>query len=99
MKEITKIKEFYNISRKTLHLISGISEDALSRYEKGETVPKKYYLLLNSMCNMEVFERFFELTREQLKAIEIKKIEYIIRHQMLWREREVRRYRNGIMYI
>lgn len=99
MKEIKAIKTFYKISRATLHLISGISVDALKRYENGETMPHKYNLLLMSMCNIEVFERLFHLTKQLLYAKDIKKIEDKIQSEIIIRERQSREFRYNLMNI
>ena len=99
MESIKKIKEFYKISRETLHLISGISTDALKRYESGEETPRKYYLLLFSMLNIETFQMLFHLSKGQLKQSDIEKIEKKIKEEMTWRERECREFRHKIMNI
>ena len=99
MESIKKIKEFYKISRETLHIISGISTDALKRYENGEETPRKYYLLLTSMLSIETFEMLFHLSRSQLKKSDVDRIEKKIKEEMTCRERECREYRHKIMHI
>ena len=99
MESIRKIKEFYQISRETLHVISGISADALKRYENGEECPKKYYLLLTAMLSIESFEMLFHLSKAQLYESDIERIEKKIKQEMTWRERECREYRHKIMHI
>ena len=99
MESIKKIKAFYQISRETLHLISGISTDALKRYEAGEEVPKKYYLLLFSMLNIETFQTLFHLSISQLKKSDVDRIEKKIKEEMTCRERECREYCHKIMRI
>ena len=99
MESIKKIKAFYQISRETLHIISGISSDALKRYEAGEEIPRPYYLLLNSMLSIQIFDMLFHLSKDQLRQSDIERIEKKIKQEMTWREREYREFRHKIMNI
>ncbi len=99
MESIKKIKAFYKISRETLHIISGISSDALKRYENGEETPRKYYLLLWSMLDIETFQMLFNLSQPQLKQSDIEKIEKTLKEEINKRYIECSRYREKIMRI
>ena len=99
MGDIKKIKDFYGISREALHVISGISADALMRYERGEEPPHPYQLLISAMLNIETFETFFHLSKAQLKAADIERIGTKILGEMRWRYAHVREYRYKVMCI
>jgi len=99
MDYIKTLKDFYGIGREALHLISGISADALMRYEKGEEAPRKYRMLLNAMLDIPTFETFFHLSKGLLNASDIDKIEKKIVEEMKWRERQVREYRKESMNV
>ena len=90
--EIKSIKNFYNISRRTLRFITGILEDALKRYERGELAPRKFMLLITSCLNIAVFNDAFHGSKQLLKASVIHRIEKKILSELQWRTREVRGY-------
>lgn len=99
MEQIIAIREFYGISRRTLRYISGISQDALMRYERGQEMPHKFKLLISCLCNIETFETMFHFSKRFLKNTVIIKIEKKIKEEMIWREREARDCRDKLMTI
>ena len=98
-KEVKAIRDFYRISRKTLHIISGIGINQIAEYEKGSIPNKSNYLLIMSIVNINGFERLFHASKNLLKSNTIERIEKKIEKETKWRHIEAMRYKYELMEI
>lgn len=98
-KNIKQLRSFYDISRRTLHKISGISEGALLRYENGQKAPLKYYLLIMSMMNISSFSKLFHLAKGNLTSKKVDEIEKVLNREISWRKQHIEIIRSKLFTI
>ena len=65
--EIAQLKEKYNVSASRLALILGFGENQISNYIDGEVPNKANGKTLSAIQDPQVFKRYLELAKEQLK--------------------------------